>query len=147
MATQLDAGDISGCVALRSEWKHRKNQRFHGSTVDAGAHATAQWACRAADIVVECAPAALLSQIMEPVLKRGQESDGPVGRRVARSARGACERAVERGGQILVPSGALLGLDAVTAAAVGRKSRSGKLSANRPSVSKAPRLSKRTTSK
>ena len=71
-----------------------------------------------ADLVVECAPAALLSEIVTPFVKSGKKAIVlSVGallfnehlRNVAR----------EHGGTIMVPTGALLGLDAVIAAAEG----------------------------
>jgi aspartate dehydrogenase len=71
------------------------------------------------DLVVECAPAALLESICRPMLKAGK-------RVMVLSAGALLQRADlidlarERGGQIIVPTGALLGLDAVTAAAEGR---------------------------
>ena len=72
----------------------------------------------AADIVVECAPAATLRAIVEPFVARGKMA-------VVLSA-GALltnwdlvEVAKKNGGQIAVPTGALIGLDAVTAAAEG----------------------------
>jgi aspartate dehydrogenase len=75
-----------------------------------------------ADIVVECAPAALLRDIAEPALAHG--------RTVMVLSCGALidnfdlvDLARQRGGRILVPSGALLGLDAVVAAAEGGISR------------------------
>lgn len=71
-----------------------------------------------ADIVVECAPAALLPRIAAPFLAAGKTvivlSIGALfqdDRLIAEAA--------AAGGQIVVPSGALLGLDAVTAAAEG----------------------------
>ena len=71
-----------------------------------------------ADIVVECAPARLLPAIAEPFLRAGKTV-------IALSA-GAIlvnehlvDLARQHGGQIVVPTGALLGLDAVTAAAEG----------------------------
>ena len=71
-----------------------------------------------ADIAVECAPAALLPDICWPMLEAGK--------RVVVLSCGAllprpdlAELARARGGQIIVPTGALLGLDAVTAAAEG----------------------------
>jgi aspartate dehydrogenase len=71
-----------------------------------------------ADIVVECAPAHLLREIAEPALGHG--------RVVMVLSCGALldnfdlvELARRHGGRILVPTGALLGLDAVTAAAEG----------------------------
>ncbi len=71
-----------------------------------------------ADVVVECAPAAALSGIAAPVLRAGKTM-------VVLSC-GALLRLPElealaraHGGRILVPTGALLGLDAVLAAAEG----------------------------
>ncbi len=75
-----------------------------------------------ADLVVECAPAALLRELVEPALAHG--------RHVMVLSCGALldnldlvELAHRHGGRILVPSGALLGLDAVIAAAEGGISR------------------------
>jgi aspartate dehydrogenase len=75
-----------------------------------------------ADIVVECAPAALLREIAEPALAHG--------RMVMLLSCGALldnfdlvDLARRDGGRILVPTGALLGLDAVVAAAEGSISR------------------------
>jgi aspartate dehydrogenase len=71
-----------------------------------------------ADIVVECAPAKLLPAIAEPFLEAGN----PV---IVLSAGAILSHehlagiARRTGGQIVVPTGALLGLDAVTAAAEG----------------------------
>jgi aspartate dehydrogenase len=72
----------------------------------------------AADIVVECAPAALLRELAEPALGRG--------RLVMVLSCGALldnfdlvDLARRHGGRIFIPSGALLGLDAVAAAAEG----------------------------
>jgi aspartate dehydrogenase len=71
-----------------------------------------------ADIVVECAPAAVLRDIAEPALAAG--------RTLVVLSCGALldnfdlvELARRQGGRILVPTGALLGLDAVQAAAQG----------------------------
>jgi aspartate dehydrogenase len=76
----------------------------------------------AADIVVECAPAAHLREIAEPALAKG--------RTLVVLSCGALldnfdlvELACRHGGRILVPTGALLGLDAVQAAAEGDISR------------------------
>jgi aspartate dehydrogenase len=71
-----------------------------------------------ADVVVECAPAAVLREVAEPALRHG--------RIVMVLSCGALldnfdlvELAHRHGGRILVPTGALLGLDAVVAAAEG----------------------------
>ena len=70
------------------------------------------------DLVVECAPSKLLPEIARPMLQAGKK--------VMVLSVGALllnpdliELARERGGQIIVPTGALIGLDAVTAAAEG----------------------------
>jgi aspartate dehydrogenase len=72
----------------------------------------------AADIVVECAPSKLVRAIVAPVVSRGKTA-------VVLSVGALLENedlialAKEKGGQIVVPTGALIGLDAMTAAAVG----------------------------
>jgi len=73
---------------------------------------------RYADLAVECAPASVLEDICLPMLDAG--------RRVMVLSAGALlprphliDLAREHGGQIIVPTGALLGLDAVAAAAEG----------------------------
>jgi aspartate dehydrogenase len=72
----------------------------------------------AADIVVECAPSRLLRAIVAPAVSRGKTA-------VVLSVGALLENedlialAKEKGGQIVVPTGALIGLDAMTAAAVG----------------------------
>lgn len=70
------------------------------------------------DIAIECAPAALLPAIAEPMLRAGKKvvvlSSGALLRHPELE-----ELARRHGGQILIPSGALLGLDAMIAAAEG----------------------------
>jgi len=71
-----------------------------------------------ADLAIECAPAAIIEDICRPMLQAGK--------RVMVLSCGALlprphlmELAGQHGGQIIVPTGALLGLDAVAAAAEG----------------------------
>jgi len=71
-----------------------------------------------ADLAIECAPAAIIEDICRPMLQAGK--------RVMVLSAGALlprphliELARQHGGQIIVPTGALLGLDAVAAAAEG----------------------------
>jgi aspartate dehydrogenase len=72
----------------------------------------------AADIVIECAPGRLLRSIVAPFVTKGKTA-------IVLSAGALLENedlielAKQNGGQIVVPTGALIGLDAVTAAAVG----------------------------
>jgi aspartate dehydrogenase len=71
-----------------------------------------------ADIVVECAPAKLVRSIVAPFVKNGKTA-------IVLSVAALLQNedlidvAKQNGGQIVVPTGALIGLDAVTAAAVG----------------------------
>jgi aspartate dehydrogenase len=71
-----------------------------------------------ADLVVECAPSKLVRSIVAPFVGSGKTA-------VVLSAGALLENddlielAKQHGGQIVVPTGALIGLDAVTAAAVG----------------------------
>lgn len=71
-----------------------------------------------ADLAVECAPASVLERICRPMLEAGKQvmvlSAGALLPRPE-----LIELAKAKGGQIIVPTGALLGLDAVTAAAEG----------------------------
>src|SRR5215475_12922093 len=72
-----------------------------------------------ADLAVECTPASVLERICRPMLEAGKQvmvlSAGALLPRP-----GLIDLAKACGGQIIVPSGAVLGLDAVTAAAEGR---------------------------
>jgi aspartate dehydrogenase len=71
-----------------------------------------------ADMVVECAPSKLVRSIVAPFVGSGKTA-------IVLSAGALLENddlielARQHGGQIVVPTGALIGLDAVTAAAVG----------------------------
>ncbi|HZK89133.1 MAG TPA: aspartate dehydrogenase [Stellaceae bacterium] len=85
----------------------------------------------AADIVIECAPAAHLRDIAEPALANG--------RTLVTLSCGALldnfdlvELARRHGGRILVPTGALLALDAVQAAALGGGIRSVRMITRKP---------------
>jgi aspartate dehydrogenase len=72
-----------------------------------------------ADLAIECAPAAVFEQICRPMLEAGKQvmvlSAGALLPRPE-----LIELAKAKGGRIIVPTGALLGLDAVCAAAQGR---------------------------
>jgi aspartate dehydrogenase len=71
-----------------------------------------------ADIVIECAPSKLLRPIVAPFVRSGKTAVVlSVGALLDNED--LVELAKQNGGQIVVPTGALIGLDAVTAAAVG----------------------------
>ena len=73
---------------------------------------------RHADLAVECAPASLIERICKPMLEAGKQvmvlSCGALLPRPE-----LIDLAKAKGGRIIVPTGALLGLDAVAAAAEG----------------------------
>ena len=93
-----------------------------------------------AELIVECAPASLLPEIAGPVLRRGKEV-------IVLSVAALLEHgnlldlARRHDGRITVPTGALLGLDAVAAAAEGRLE-SVKITTRKPPVglAGAPRI-------
>ena len=74
--------------------------------------------CEVADLVIECAPSKLLKSIVAPFVSNGKTAVVlSVGALLEHED--LIELAKQHGGQIVVPTGALIGLDAVTAAAVG----------------------------
>ncbi|HEX4358921.1 MAG TPA: aspartate dehydrogenase [Pseudonocardia sp.] len=87
-----------------------------------------------ADLVVECAPSAIFDDIARPVLTAGRDlvvlSSGAL-----LEHWDLVELARRTGGRILVPSGALLGLDAVQAAAECGGLRSVRMTTRKPAAS------------
>lgn len=118
IATALDHG-IEGltlsAVAVRDPAKH---QSFLSSLRRPPQVLPIDQLGDAADIVVECAPSSQLRAIVEPAVTRGKAA-------VVVSVGGLLDNfdlvdlARANGGRILVPTGALIGLDAVNAAAIG----------------------------
>lgn len=119
LAQRIGRGTIPGtrlaCVAARDEAKARDWLAAEGLAVPVVP--LAEFPAHA-DLAVECAPAAIIEEICTPMLTAG--------RRVMVLSCGALlprphliELAMAHHGQIIVPTGALLGLDAVTAAAEG----------------------------
>jgi len=70
-----------------------------------------------ADIVIECAPAALLPQAVGPFLRAGKQAIVLSASALLDQYDAVMKASDWAGAQIIVPTGALLGLDAVTAAA------------------------------
>lgn len=119
LATRLDEGNVDGCrLSAVSGRDPEKTQAFIDTLQHPVPNIGLAALPRAADVIIECAPAALLGQIVSPALAAGKK--------VVVLSVGALlnnpelfKEAENSEGQILVPSGALLGLDAVTAAAEG----------------------------
>jgi aspartate dehydrogenase len=120
LALALDRGELPGlalgAVSVQDDVKARQWMQAQLSRpVDCVDFAALAERC---EWVVECAPASLLRAISEPALKKG--------RRLVVMSSGALldtpdliDLAHETGGQIIIPTGGLLGLDAVSAAAEG----------------------------
>lgn len=108
------AGLTLAAIGVRDEAKARASVSLKSNPV----FTTVGLLAEHCDVVVECAPAALLSEISAPVLAAGKTM-------VILSSSALLANmhlvslAEENGGQIIVPTGALLGLDAVGAAAEG----------------------------
>jgi len=118
VAEALDQG-IPGCVLAAVSANDRKKAAERLSHLS---HAVPVVALEEleplADIVVECAPAKLLPAIAKPFLRAGKSVIVlSVGAILSNEHLVALAR--QHGGQIVVPTGALLGLDAVAAAAEG----------------------------
>lgn len=119
LATVLDRGDIPGmqlaAIAVRDEAKARASVSLTGSPVFTDVDQLASHC----DVVVECAPAVLLPRIAAPALREGK-TVLVLSAAALLSHMDLIELAREHGGQIIVPTGALLALDAVSAAAEGQ---------------------------
>lgn len=116
----LAGGTVPGValagVAVRDEAKGRATLRSLGIDVPI---CEPRRLPEIADYIVECAPAAVFDQVVRPLLDAGKRvivlSVGAI-----LSHPDLIDLARTRGGQIIVPTGALLGLDAVCAAAEGK---------------------------
>ncbi|MGY8676340.1 aspartate dehydrogenase [Bradyrhizobium sp. UFLA05-153] len=118
IAVELDRGIeglVLSAIAARDPDKHRA---FLSSLRQPPAILPIEQLAEAADIVVECAPSHLLRSIVEPVVRRGKAAVVvSVGALLDNSD--LIDLAKANRGRIIVPTGALIGLDAVNAAAVG----------------------------
>jgi aspartate dehydrogenase len=118
VAQALDRG-IDGLVLTAvSVQNPDKHQGWLGKLTTPPAVLPIEQLSEAADIVIECAPGRLLRSIVAPFVTKGKTA-------IVLSAGALLDNedlialAKQNDGQIVVPTGALIGLDAVTAAAVG----------------------------
>ena len=117
VARRIDAGEIDGLTlsAVSARDHARARDRMREFRLPADVVAVGDLAERA-DIVVECAPAAVFPEIAEPAVRAGRTlvciSAGALLDHVH-----LVETARSTGAQIVVPSGAVMGLDAVRGAA------------------------------
>src|ERR1700681_822484 len=115
----LDRGIDGLVLAAVSVQNPTKHQQFLARLKIPPAVLPIDGLCAVADIVIECAPSKLVRSIVAPFVSSGKPA-------IVLSAGALLENedlielAKQNGGQIVVPTGALLGLDAVTAAAEGK---------------------------
>jgi len=118
VAKALDDGIDGLVLAAISIQNPAKHQAFLAKLNKPPAILPIDDLCAVADIVIECAPSKLVRSIVVPFVSRGKTA-------IVLSAGALLENedlielAKRNGGQIVVPTGALIGLDAVTAAAEG----------------------------
>ena len=118
VAEALDQGIDGLRLAAVSVQNPEKHRTWLGKLTATPAVLPIEQLAEADDIVIECAPGRLLRSIVAPFVGSGKTA-------VVLSAGALLDNedlialAKQNGGQIVVPTGALIGLDAVTAAAVG----------------------------
>src|SRR5580704_14781542 len=118
VAEALDRGIDGLVLAAVSVQDPEKHRSWLGNLTTVPAVLPIEKLVDVADIVIECAPAKLVRSIVAPFLTSGKTA-------IVLSVGALLENedliglAKQNGGQIVVPTGALIGLDAVTAAAAG----------------------------
>jgi aspartate dehydrogenase len=120
VARRVDAGDIAGmaltAVAVRDQDKGRRAiGGFKSPPRLVGIAALAD----AADVIVECLPPRHFAEVAEPAVAKGRIFM-PLSVGALIDHMQLVDLARKTGARIIVPTGALLGLDAVRAAAEGR---------------------------
>jgi aspartate dehydrogenase len=119
VARRIAAGDVPGIAFAAAVVRDRDKAR----KALAGVRALPQFvdfdgAAELADIIVECLPSAQFAAIAEPAIARGRIFM-PLSVGALIDHMHLIDRARQTGARIIVPTGALLGLDAVRAAAEG----------------------------
>jgi len=118
VARRLDAG-VGGLrlTAVSARDSDRARQRAAEFTAPVAVLPLAELAA-VCDVVVECAPAESFIEVAEPAVRAGRVFV-PISVGALLDHGSLVDLATESGARIIVPSGALLGLDAVSAAAEG----------------------------
>jgi len=120
VARRVDAGDVPGLVlvaaSVRDEGRARKaTAGFHTPPRFVALSALAD----VADVIVECLPAQHFLEVAQPAIVRGRTLM-PLSVGALIDHMQLVDLARESGARIVVPTGALLGLDAVRATAEGK---------------------------
>lgn len=120
VARRVDRGSIAGVrLAAVSARDQEKAKAFIAGLVAPVPVVPVAALAEAADVVLECLPAGLFRSVAEPALQRGRLLM-PLSVGALLDHMDLVELAKRTGGRIVVPTGALLGLDAVRATAEGR---------------------------
>lgn len=123
VATTVDRGELSGIrlTAVSARDRARAEARVAGLAVPPAVVALAELA-GLADIVVECAPAEVFAEVAGPAVEQGRIFL-PLSAGALLDRMDLVERGRVTGARIIVPTGALIGLDAVRAMAEGEIAR------------------------
>lgn len=119
VAQALDRGEVDGCelTAVSAKNLERAAERTGGFHTRPAVRLLNELS-EVADVIVECAPAALFAQVAGPAVKQGKTLL-PLSVGALLQHPELTETAATTGGRIIVPTGAIIGLDTVRAMAVG----------------------------
>lgn len=119
VASRVDRGDVAGMVlGAAAARDHGKAERRLADFHHAPALVSLEELPRAADVIVECTPAKLFPEVARAALEAGRIFM-PLSAGMLLDHWELVDLARRTGGRIVVPTGALLGLDAVRAVAQG----------------------------
>ncbi len=123
IATAIDQGAVPGIrlVAASARDRARAAERLSALSAPPKVVGLGDLAERA-EIVVECAPAAVFGEVARPVIEAGR-TFLPLSVGTLIQHMDLIDRAAETGARIIVPTGALIGLDTVRAMAEGEITR------------------------
>ncbi len=119
VARAVDAGQVDGfeLVAVSAQKRERAVNRVSDFRRPPSVLALEELA-NVADVIVECAPAAVFEQLAKPVIDNGK-CLMPLSVGALLNHPALIDTAKQTGARIIVPTGALIGLDTVRAMAVG----------------------------
>jgi aspartate dehydrogenase len=119
VARRIDAGDVPGISLAAASVRHEQKARTALSAFRSAPQMTSlAGLADLADVVLECLPSAQFGAVAEPAIRKGRIFM-PLSVGALLDHMPLVELARETGAKIVVPTGALLGLDAVRATAEG----------------------------
>lgn len=119
VAAAVDAGHVPGIrlVAVSARDRARADARLAGFRHPPAVVELAELAERA-EVIVECAPAKVFAEVARPAIERGRLLM-PLSAGALLNHMDLVDRATQTGARIVVPTGAIIGLDTVRAMAEG----------------------------